>query len=410
MIRFFENIFFFTLLLIELPSFIPPFLSISTHAFAKIIFFCLFFYQILFNKEIKSILLKHKVIVSLYLLFFASQSASILNVLSVSIFLQKYQNIFFSSIIFFLSMFYLNKNNIVKKFIPILMLSFVINSLFQLVIYFFPLHFLKFGYWFIHQGQMDLINYNLKRFRIYFEDYGEILIPIFFYFLRRAERIHRKIILFFYIFLQGFFTFISTFRTKLLMYLFAFFSSLIFFRKHFIVLMLIFLFSFYSFYKLQVSFFNFSILQRVLDEDFRDYSTVVTRIERWQKTINIGRSFPVFGVGLGHYYHYLNWHEQRNFSLFPLERKHFELSAQYPHNIFFSTLAETGFIGLISLVLLIFYFAKKDFYILRSKNQLAKSFIISFWTLFVFALFNPSINITYQMLFWTIRVAIEVDS
>ncbi|OGH16139.1 MAG: hypothetical protein A3C30_02905 [Candidatus Levybacteria bacterium RIFCSPHIGHO2_02_FULL_40_18] len=83
------------------------------------------------------------------------------------------------------------------------------------------------------------------------------------------------------------------------------------------------------------------------------------------------------------------------------------LAAKDPHNVFASTFAETGFLGLGSLVLLLLYFLQKDIGIMKSSNDLSKTFVVSFWTLFVFALLNPSSSIIYQTLFWLLRALIE---
>lgn len=410
-------LFYFGLLLIQLPPFFLTSSWINTHTLAKIIFVFIFFYHIFYNKNKKEIFLQHKFIITIFLLFFISQSISIIYAVNIRAFLERYQNFLFSSLFFFLAFFYLRNKNSLKKIIYILFFGFFINFLFQFLIYFDPLLFSKIGYMFIHSGYMDLIVFNIQRGRVYFESYDEILIPVVFYYLTLTKSRSNKISLISFYFIIGFFSLVSNFRTKFLMLVFATFTPFILFiknlKKYLLISIVLFLIFLYSVNKFQILSSGFSVFERfALEPQTEDYSTVTSRIDRWKKSVEIGMSSPITGVGLGNYYDYLSLKEQKNFSTSSLKEKHFELATQYPHNIFFTTFAETGFFGLISFTLLIFYFLKQDLTILfKRNNKLTISFIISFWTLFIFALFNPSITIKYQSLFWLLRILeIEIDS
>jgi len=98
---------------------------------------------------------------------------------------------------------------------------------------------------------------------------------------------------------------------------------------------------------------------------------------------------------------------KQHVSLFEQTRKEFELAAYDPHGIFFKIFAETGFLGLFSFLLILGYFLKNDIKILSSKEEIPKIFVVSFWTLFLYALVNPSYTTKYQVLFWLLRILVE---
>lgn len=412
MAKFFETLFFFGLLFLQLPPlfFILP--AFNLHTLGKLILISTFFYKLIFNKDSKEILFKHKTIVSLFVLFFVSQSISILNVVSIEAFLRKYEDLLFASFAFFLLFFYLENQNHLRKILYILIFGFLANSLFQLLIYLAPIFFIQFGKIFMHPDSMNLITYKLQSSQLYFESYDEILIPIFFYFFIWAKAIPLKAFLITPIFVIGFFSFISNIRTKFLMFTFTTFCSFILFakslKKYFLLLLTLLLIFLYLVYKSQAVSLNFTVIERLFLEDpSRDYSTIVSRIDWWKRSVEIGMTSPLIGVGLGNYYDYLSWYKQKPFSLSILKNKVSEKIVQDPHNILFVTFVETGILGLIFFSLLIFYFIKKDFWIIKQQNKISSMFIIAFWPLFIHAFFNPSVVIKYQVLWWILRIVIE---
>jgi O-antigen ligase len=405
-----EYIYFLSLLLILTPPVILLNQVISTHVLTKVILFFLFIYIIFSYKKIRKVLTKHQTIVSFFLLFFIFQSFSLIKAINVINFIKNYQNILFTSIVFFLTVIILNKKNM-NVMIFILLMSFVINIFFQFIIYFFPTEFIKYGYYFIHKEYMDIINYNIQRGRVFFNSYGEVFIPLFFYFIIKNKKIYNKLTFFYFLLAQLFISLITLFRTNLLMYIFAFFSTIIIYKKliarHFWMIILFLLICFYFFNRINISLNKNTVFQRIFDENmFGKQSSVTGRIKNWLNSFDMGRAFPVFGVGLGNYYDYLG-STKLPFTFSQIEKKGNFLAQQDPHNIFFSTLAENGVLGIIAFSLLIFYFIKKDLIILKSNNLFIKSWIISFWTLFIFAILNPTTTINYQALFWIIRIIIE---
>jgi O-antigen ligase len=110
---------------------------------------------------------------------------------------------------------------------------------------------------------------------------------------------------------------------------------------------------------------------------------------------------------LGNYYDYLPSNKQQSISQNKMAKQEYDVAANDPHNVFFSTFAETGIFGLSTFIFILLYFLKKDLIIFRNKTDgLDKAFIISFWTLFIYSLANPSSSITYMSLFWLTRLVI----
>jgi hypothetical protein len=406
-----EYIYFLSLLLILTPPVILLNQFISTHVLAKIILFFLFMYVVFLHKTTRKVFEKYKIITFLFLLFFIFQSVSVIKAINLLNFFNNYQNILFTSFLFFLTVIIINKKNM-QMMINILLASFVINIFFQLFIYFFPNEFVNYCSSVIHKEYMDIIEYNIQRGRVFFNSYGEILVPIFFYLIIKNKNIYFNLILFCFIFIQLFISFVTNFRTNLLMYIFAFISVVVLYRKiinkHIFFVLFIFLICLYLFNKIQFSLNNVTVFERINEESiFSKQSTVVGRIKNWQSAFDMGMSSFIFGVGLGNYYDHISSILKSQPAFQQIEKKGNYLAQQDPHNIFFSALAESGVLGLFSLLLLVFYFIKKDVFILKSNNLFRESWVISFWTLFIFAIFNPTITINYQTLFWIIRIIVE---
>ncbi len=175
-------------------------------------------------------------------------------------------------------------------------------------------------------------------------------------------------------------------------------------KKYFIFLLIVPI-VFYLLYSVQ----GYTVLDRFLLQNQSDISTVTSRIQRWEMAFEMGLSSPVIGVGLGNYYDYLPLQYQKSYSGYSFIREEYNAAATDTHDIFFQIFAETGILGLGTFVALLFYFIKKDFRLLRQNNaELSKALVVSFWTLFIYSLFNPSLTtITYPSLFWLLRVIIE---
>lgn len=351
-----------------------------------------------------SLKIDNKILI-LFLTFFASQSMSVFSAENISSFISTYKEIVFSGFFFILSIYFINDSKSIKNVILVLFAVAAINIFFQIFILLFPNYFVSFGQTFINPSYLSSVSFNLVRGRVSIAAYDEIMIPIILYYWIRSK--NRKILLPLGI-LISIFSFLSEFRTKIIMLGFALAGSILIFKnniKKYFIFLLIVPIVFYLLYSIQ----GYTVLDRFLLQNQTDISTVTSRIQRWEMAFEMGLSSPLIGVGLGNYYDYLPLQYQKSYSGYSFIREEYNAAATDTHDIFFQTFAETGILGLGTFVALLLYFVKKDFRLLRHNNaELSKALVISFWTLFIYSLFNPSLTtITYPSLFWLLRVIIE---
>lgn len=402
-----KRIYYVSLFLMLIPPFTLFFSSFNVNSIANTIWVVLFIVIgiLLFKKKIK--LKGDNQSLKLFLLFFAAQSVSVITAANMQAFWQRDKDIVVSGIFFIISLALLDDKASLKKIMFIMLAAGAINIALEFFIFFYPEFFSQWGGVFLHKGYLDLIMSNINRSRIYIESYDEILIPILVYFLAQKIKVASLIMLLPLVF----FSFASNFRTRSLMLGFALGTSAITLLKSktkmFIFFMILTPMLFYIFYTFLARGVGFTTIERLLLEDKQeDVLTVTGRIDRWRKAAEIGFSSPIFGVGLGNYYDNLSIKEQKSFSILRENNEAFERAAQYPHNIFFHTFAETGLVGLLSFLLLLVYFVKKDASIVIKGDNLSKMFVISFWTLFIHSLFNPAFTTRYLILFWLLRISI----
>ena len=403
-----KKIYLASLLLVILPPFylFASFLNVNT--LAKVLWVVVFLVLVL-KKERQ--IPKENTLLWLFLAFFLTQSLSVFGAVNIFAFLQQYEDLIFTALFFFISLSLLNKPKDIKNVVVVLLAGGVVNLVFQTIIFLFPNLFLRVGELFLHEGYLEIIKINVGRSRIYFEGYDEILIPILLYLWLNLRKKIKSAFSLFYVLLITTFSFVSNFRTRFLMLIFSLFFSFFLFlktKKTYLFAFFILPVTVYFLYSILTQNIGFTVFDRLLfQSEKEDVNTVTGRIEKWEKTVEIGLSAPVFGVGLGNYYDYLDPSMKQYASLFEQTRKEFELAAYDPHGIFFKIFAETGFLGLFSFLLILGYFLKKDIKILFSKEEIPKIFIVSFWTLFLYALVNPSYTTKYQALFWLLRILVE---
>ena len=80
-----------------------------------------------------------------------------------------------------------------------------------------------------------------------------------------------------------------------------------------------------------------------------------------------------------------------------------------PHDIFFSTFAQSGFIGITGLMYMLFIFISTDIACVRKKDYLVTLVALTFWSLFIYSLLNPALSLQYFTLFWVLRAIIAVS-
>jgi len=317
--------------------------------------------------------------------------------------LSRFQNLFSSVIIFLLGTVFITNKKQIKLLFYSFYIGFIINSIFQTLLYLVPNFFFFIGNQLINIGYLNLIQMNIGRNRIYFESYDEILIPFFVYYSQINSRL-KKTLSFISIFIIGFFSYTLGVRTKIVMFFFGLLGSFFVFKlgsKRIILLILCCFVLFQNLYDQHIISGNVNVFNRINDQDATIQTYTSGRLSRWLDSVDMGLSKPFFGIGLGNYYDYLRYSDKNErYLLFSFERVGYELAATHPHNIFFATFAETGFVGLFCFSILLFYGAitqaklwGNEMYTINQKIA-----VISFWTLFIYSLFNPSITIKFQAL------------
>jgi hypothetical protein len=403
-----QRIYFLSLFLFIIPSF--NFSFIYTHGISKLILIFLFIkliFNLIYRKRFFK--LKDKRLFFLFTIYFLSQSFSIIKSNFVYSFLSRFKDLIFVAIFFIVGVFLFSSEKDRRKwwFLNTLILSSFFNTFFQILIFFYPNFFINIALHLFYPDYLELIIANIERGRIYFSSFEEILIPICFYYIFKTSDKKTRIFFTFYIFIILFISFVSNFRSKFLMVIFALITSIILYRKYLKKYFFITLLSLFIFFSLISSFMNqkigFSLIDRFLFiNELRDILTITSRKEQIFEGFQIGMFSPIFGIGLGNYPFYTN----NKYSQLFLSKSNRALKegAVFPHNVFILIFAETGLFGIISFLLIIFYFIKKDLTILMRKNFFKKSIVISFWTIFIYALFNPTISLQFNIIFWVLRI------
>lgn len=419
------NLFLISIFIVRTPPLKIPFLSqeINSHFIYRIISAILFLF-IWFNKDYKK-LKTNSAFVIFSLFYFLTQSLSVINVINYSVFFINFEKLV-SSILFLLVAYVLLKN-IRKKgnfdqIIKVLIFSSTLNVIIQFFIAFFPDLSLKTILPFFHSGVSDIIVMNLQRNRLYFEFYDEIIIPILIYFIFDSKnkapwRLFSLMLLLAIVIVS----FISNVRTRFFVTLFVLGASffiyilqystgkLVRYKKIFFIGLIAAVI--FTSNLLVVNKLGYSIVDRfLLESKSEDQMTLFFRLDMLTYSYKMGLSHPLFGVGLGNFFEHLPVKLKLPSLSLDSNQEAVRSSLLYPHNIFAQTLAESGFLGLISILALIVYCLKKDLFIVRDKNiTLKKMLVISFWGLFLFSLFNPTTPLTFFANFFLLRLLIETD-
>ena len=408
-----EKLFLLSLFLIKLPSFYVFFpirsLLFTTHSLVRVIVLVLFVIvaakqifkqEMLFGK-------KEKLILNIFLVYFVFQSISIFSAVNVSSFLFRYKDVIFPGLYLFVA---LSLPKLRNKIIFVFIITSVINFIYQMVMFWAPGLFQTLGEILIYEPHFEVIKINLQRARLFIETYDEITIPFLFILAAKYKKPNQRILI-----LAGFLlivipSLLSNFRTRMLMLAFAFLASLLFLLGKKIRIKINFLAAFvvvvYLSSILASAITGFSFIDRLTFQHQReDTGTIEVRTKNIERATEMGLAFPIFGVGLGNYFDYLT---ARNFvgqSAFSWVNKETELAANNPHNIFAQIVSETGIISLLFYVAMLGYFAKVDFESMfkPQKDYYKIAFIISFWTLFIYSLFNPTTTFSYNSIFWILR-------
>jgi O-antigen ligase len=258
-----------------------------------------------------------------------------------------------------------------------------------------------------HPAYYEHILLDLKRNRIYSETHLEIFIPLGFYILSTVKTSYKLFSLL--IFPITLLSFISNFRSRILMSIASIIgSSFIFLSRSKVTTIVVIValgISLLATARFMTSNFGFSVIDRLLLENSEtDVLTIDSRINQYKRAIEVGLAHPLIGIGLGQFDYYIS-NNAIVYGRYTSNQyqKTIWTDTNTPHDIFFIRFAETGFLGLFSYTALLLYFAFTDWQLLKTNNLLLKTTVLCFWTLMLYALFNPSLHFTFLILFWGFR-------
>ncbi len=413
---FLEKLFLLSLFLIKLPSiyiFFPIRSALlTTHSIARIVVLVLFVVIVVkqFLGKKAPFTKKGKLLFGIFLVYLAFQSISVFPAISLGSFLYRYKDVVFPGLFLFVA---LGLPKARKKIIFVFLLTTAISFFYQMFIFWATGLFQSLAKVFIYEPHFELVEINIQRARIFVETYDEIVVPFLFVLAMKYKKPKQRILILLGFLLIASTTLFSNFRTRMLMLAFAFLASFILFLGRKILIRAGFLFSLvvvvYFTAIILNEIFGFSFIDRLTFQNKReDVGTILVRSKNLDKATEIGLAFPFTGAGLGNYEDYLSGRNMNGKSQFSWIDRESEIASTNPHNIFAQVVSETGIISLLFYVGVLGYFAKEDSRIIfgKQKDQYAKAFIISFWTLFIYALFNPTTTLPYNSLFWILRAMI----
>lgn len=402
------GMFLVTLFFFKLPNlYILPFLPnsfLTTQAIARILIVLVFAYTCIFrlkSNEKNVLTNNHRLTTFLIILFFAIQSLSIIEAINVASFLNRYKDVTVGICSLFVFSFYKDRW---VKILLFLVLSTVVNLAIEVFILINPEAFLRLLSPFVYQNYLKLLIANLDRGRLYVPSYDELSIP--FLFIPARKIIASKVQSYFLVFLISFIALSSNVRSNVLMLASGIIGSLVIFKRTTFKQLLVFLVGILVlglFVNVLIkNLVGFSFYDRLtFQNELEDIDTITQRVDQINLSLGMVNS-SLFGVGLGNYYDNLQI-SKSVLSYSESRRVEIRDAREYIHNIFATTAVESGYIGLFIFIAILFLFLKNDIKILKGNQQHKKAFLISFWVILLWGLFNPPVSGAYQFLFWGLR-------
>ena len=343
----------------------------------------------------------------LLLLFFISQSFSIIGATDTSSFILSYKNLFFGLLVYFSTIALINTKKKVREIIIILIVTVTIYIIYEYVIYFHTNFFYGLRPLF-YSSYWENLDVNYLRDRYFVDIFDFSLVPLILYII--SFNIWFLPLLAFLLYFAA----VSGFRSHLLAYGIGLFFYFAWFKdgltkKHFLLISIFFIATVAYFVSNQPYLTQLTTITRIIDNPEESQLTVNSRLQMWGKALEIGTGHLSTGVGLGNYYLYS--YKPNNIITASNWSKRFDKITDFsPHNLFFSTFAETGIIGLIGLFGLITYWFLADLklYFQNAVDRLYIVIIFCFWSLFSYAMLNPAMPAAqYTILFWLFRGLIQ---
>jgi len=363
-------------------------------------------------KEKSKLIEINKLTASLILIFFLTQGFSIVFSFNVQTFLFVYKDLVFALLLFLVAIHVVNKNNI-NFFLKIFIIASSIYLLFQIITYLFPNITYSILQPLFYDRYWQFFDFQFNRNKYFGDAFDEVTVAFALFYLFRSKFSIKTIFLIFFLGAVIFITIASYWITKVIMLVFGMIAGIVLFRNKLkkwigvlitFVIILLFASNIVSVYVTGKNVIDRITLSRISEED---NAKSVNRVEAWRQAGEMGISSPFSGIGLGNYYDYL---PQRN-KIFNRNSSSLLLGnfivIDDPHNLFFSTFAASGFIGLFALIALCARFLISDIVYIRNGQLIVKSVIVAFWSLTLFSLLNPWMYFSYQTFYWLLRGFIE---
>ncbi len=299
--------------------------------------------------------------------------------------------VFFALLVLYVSQVFITKRDQKSHLIRILTGVFISYTVLNYVLYLFKDSFLLILQPFLHEGTYSIIQMNLDRGRLFFDNYPELLIP----FLITSKNIDSRIkwggvgVTLFIVLASGF-------RTNFVMAIFAvLLSSLIFYKERvrllvkglhmslfkMIILITVALALFVGLRgAIETGYLKNNALERLLSDEYAERATIEGRLEYIRLGTELFASNPLIGVGTNAFRDYLTVFKDRH-SIKRANIKIFD-DARDPHQFFVTILSEGGVIAMGLYTLFLIYAFRSDW----EKRTVGS---VLFWTLFLYGMANP---------------------
>lgn len=388
----------------------------TTHVIAKLMLLGISFFIVLDAQYRKKI--SNNKIYLFPLLFFFSQTLSILSVIDIGLFLKDYQNLLFALALYINALLFFtpHTHTYLERTIILIGVFVLLNDL----LYFFsPRQYLAFIGTFVQNEVMPEYMYNLNRGRYNLYLSTELFLPFFINLQITSNTLSKKTGSLLMILGIVFSTIISAFRHRLL-----FLTVIIFLyggtfisriqKKHMITITTytaILMISVFIFFRVVVITETTNLFERVRLVQIEDVRSITGRIEAFKKALDLFSSAPLVGVGLGQYQLYLRNNTSKyslSGTMSKVERELALISDDDPHSIISKTISESGIIGLVCYLGMISAFFKKDYQEIRNNPRLSRiAYIASFWGFVALAFITPSTSIFRNGWMWFFRGIID---
>lgn len=420
-------LFLLTLFLIKAPPFYYstyPSKVFSSHTLGKIIIIGLFFVTILAKYfQTQKVFERHKKLLLFLGLYILAQSLTVLVAEDVVYFWKAYHNLLIGLFIFYLAFMFVSKKTI-SLFNRFVLLTGAVLILLELLFFLFTGEIMPFIKNLVQKEVLDAYLTNLSRGRFSLDLNVELFLPILLGFVLRPIKTmssKTKLIAGFLIPVIVFLSFFSNFRSRALMSVFGFFGFLGAYAlrlkgfdqlKKLVIILAVVALSTFVALNVSNSFYSFNVLDRfALQNEREDVGTITFRARAADKSVEMFLSSPVLGIGLGNYTLYADRGDlalKRFLYLDRFREDYSLLASQSPHNVIVQLLGETGLFGTATFLMLMVFFATRDYkYLLFRDFNFVAGYIISFWTILVFMLFNPAASLFVIGWFWFVRGVIE---